>query len=78
MEEFQLYREDCQYFKRETAPDSDDGYFGQGDYHLMIGCDKGLMNFVPLPSNYEPGQKGCPQNCPEYRIAPHLMGKGNE
>lgn len=66
---FQLHKEDCQYYKENTVADDSWGYMGQGDYHLVIRCELGKMELVPLPKNYKPGQKGCPKGCPYYQTS---------
>ena len=74
---FHLHRESCEHYSRTTIADSSDGYFGQGDYHVFTKCGLNKTKLIPLPSNWEPGQKGCPRDCEFYQPSPQ-KNKGRE
>jgi hypothetical protein len=60
------YKDNCTSFSWKTYSDSDDGYFGQGDYHKMPECslDK-MVKSDEYTSDY--AKFYCPVYCPFYK-----------
>lgn len=65
------FKDNCVNICRKDYPDSDNGYFGQGDYHTEVECKVQAMKYLNVyTARY--AAFACPVYCPQYNNG-HLI-----